>query len=118
MKKEIHNKNTITTNHASLTATPRIALIGLGYVGLPLARLFATKYSVVGFDINEDRIAELMSGTDSTLEVDDATLQSVLVTETTSENGLFCTNKLEESKIVLIISLPYQHLLIKTTGLF
>jgi UDP-N-acetyl-D-galactosamine dehydrogenase len=77
---------------------PKIALIGLGYVGLPLARLFATKYSVVGFDINESRIAELMSGTDSTLEVDDATLQSVLVTESTSENGLFCSNKLEDIK--------------------
>ena len=38
----------------------KIAIIGLGYVGLPLARLFATKYSVVGFDINSDRISELM----------------------------------------------------------
>ena len=82
-----------TTQHTSQNPKPRIALIGLGYVGLPLARLFATKYSVVGFDINEDRIAELMSGTDSTLEVDDATLQSVLVTENTSKNGLFCSNK-------------------------
>ena len=45
----------------------KIAIIGLGYVGLPLARLFATKYSVVGFDINECRIAELMLGTDTTL---------------------------------------------------
>ena len=57
----------------------KIAIIGLGYVGLPLARLFATKYSVVGFDINTDRISELMSGVDSTLEVDNETLQSVLV---------------------------------------
>jgi UDP-N-acetyl-D-galactosamine dehydrogenase len=77
---------------------PKIAVIGLGYVGLPLARLFATKYSVVGFDINESRIAELMSGTDSTLEVDDATLQSVLVTKSTHENGLLCSNKLEDIK--------------------
>ena len=76
----------------------KIAIIGLGYVGLPLARLFATKYSVVGFDINESRIAELMSGKDSTLEVDDATLQSVLVKESTSENGLLCSNRLEEIK--------------------
>ena len=45
----------------------KIAIIGLGYVGLPLARLFATKYPVVGFDINTDRISELMSGIDSTL---------------------------------------------------
>ena len=87
---------------------PKIALIGLGYVGLPLARLFATKYSVVGFDINEDRIAELMSGADSTLEVDDATLQSVLVKESTSENGLFCSNKLEDIKdcTYYIITVP------------
>ena len=76
----------------------KIAIIGLGYVGLPLARLFATKYSVVGFDINESRIAELMSGTDSTLEVDDETLQNVLVKESTSENGLLCSNKLEDIK--------------------
>ena len=76
----------------------KIAIIGLGYVGLPLARLFATKYSVVGFDINETRIAELMSGTDSTLELDDSTLQSVLVTKSTSENGLLCSNKLEDIK--------------------
>ncbi|RQP13032.1 MAG: nucleotide sugar dehydrogenase [Chryseobacterium sp.] len=59
----------------------RIAVIGLGYVGLPLARLFATKYPVVGFDINESRVAELRSGTDSTLEVADDLLQSVLLPE-------------------------------------
>ena len=98
MKKEIHNKNTITTNHASLTATPRIAVIGLGYVGLPLARLFATKYSVVGFDINTDRITELMSGKDATLEVDNETLQSVLIDEESNEIGLFCTNQLDKIK--------------------
>ena len=77
---------------------PKIAVIGLGYVGLPLARLFATKYAVVGFDINEIRVTELMSGIDRTLELDDATLQSVLVTESTSENGLLCSNKLEDIK--------------------
>ena len=48
----------------------KIAIIGLGYVGLPLARLFATKYPVVGFDINKERVSELRSGVDSTLEVD------------------------------------------------
>ena len=57
----------------------KIAIIGLGYVGLPLARLFATKYSVVGFDINQERIKELTAGIDSTLEVDNDTLQAVLV---------------------------------------
>ena len=73
----------------------KIAIIGLGYVGLPLARLFATKYSVVGFDINTNRISELMSGVDSTLEVDNETLQSVLVSSSTESNGLFCTNQLD-----------------------
>ena len=76
----------------------KIAIIGLGYVGLPLARLFATKYSVVGFDINTDRISELMSGVDSTLEVDNETLQSVLIGENSDSNGLFCTNQLDKIK--------------------
>ena len=76
----------------------KIAIIGLGYVGLPLARLFATKYSVVGFDINTDRISELMSGVDSTLEVDNETLQSVLIDENSDSNGLFCTNQLAKIK--------------------
>ena len=51
----------------------------MGYVGLPLARLFATRYAVVGFDINQKRIAELRNGVDSTLEVEDEILQAVLV---------------------------------------
>jgi UDP-N-acetyl-D-glucosamine/UDP-N-acetyl-D-galactosamine dehydrogenase len=76
----------------------KIAIIGLGYVGLPLARLFATKYSVVGFDINTDRISELLSGFDSTLEVDSKTLQSVLIGEDSASNGLFCTNQLDKIK--------------------
>ena len=76
----------------------KIAIIGLGYVGLPLARLFATKYPVVGFDINSDRVDELMTGVDSTLEVDNETLQSVLVGENSDSNGLFCTNQLGKIK--------------------
>ena len=76
----------------------KIAIIGLGYVGLPLARLFATKFPVVGFDINTDRISELMSGVDSTLEVDNETLQSVLIDENSDSNGLFCSNQLDEIK--------------------
>lgn len=76
----------------------KIAIIGLGYVGLPLARLFATKYSVVGFDIDTNRVTELMSGVDSTLEVDEDTLKSVLVDDVTGLNGLFCTNSLEKIK--------------------
>lgn len=73
----------------------KIAVIGLGYVGLPLARLFATQYPVVGFDVNTARIAELNKGIDATLEVSDAVLQSVLVPETSFENGLFCSANLE-----------------------
>jgi UDP-N-acetyl-D-galactosamine dehydrogenase len=76
----------------------KIAIIGLGYVGLPLARLFATKFPVVGFDINSGRISELMSGVDSTLEVDKETLKSVLVEDFSEYNGLFCTNQLDKIK--------------------
>ena len=76
----------------------KIAVIGLGYVGLPLARLFATKFSVVGFDINSRRISELMSGLDATLEVDNETLKSVLVKNVSEYNGLYCTNQLEKIK--------------------
>ncbi len=76
----------------------KIAIIGLGYVGLPLARLFATKYSVIGFDINENRVSELMSGLDSTLELDHEILQLVLVSEESSSNGLFCTNNIDKIK--------------------
>ena len=54
----------------------KIAIIGLGYVGLPLARLFATKYTVVGFDINSNRVKELNYGKDSTLEVEDEVLKA------------------------------------------
>ena len=76
----------------------KIAIIGLGYVGLPLARLFATKYSVVGFDINPVRISELMSGFDSTMEVDHKALKEVIVNDNISTKGLFCTNQLEKIK--------------------
>ncbi|MDP5076486.1 MAG: nucleotide sugar dehydrogenase, partial [Nonlabens sp.] len=69
----------------------KITVIGLGYVGLPLARLFATKYNVVGFDINKSRVAELNNGLDSTLEISNETLKAVLKTEATNENGLLCT---------------------------
>ena len=73
----------------------KIGVIGLGYVGLPLARLFATKYPVVGFDINQKRIDELKSGTDKTLEISDADLKAVLKTSNSIDNGLFCSNDLE-----------------------
>ena len=73
----------------------KIAVIGLGYVGLPLARLFATKYPVVGFDINQNRIDELNAGIDSTLEIDSTTLNKVLVTSISDKNGLLCSSTIE-----------------------
>lgn len=75
----------------------KIAVIGLGYVGLPLARLFSTKYPVVGFDIKQNRIKELRSGIDTTLEVSDIELQEVLkVSLDGLENGLFCSSNIED----------------------
>ena len=74
----------------------KIAVIGLGYVGLPLARLFATKYKVVGFDINQSRIEELRSGTDSTLEVEDDLLKSVLKDQNDGATGLFCSYDIKD----------------------
>jgi UDP-N-acetyl-D-galactosamine dehydrogenase len=77
----------------------KIAVIGLGYVGLPLARLFATKYSVVGFDINQSRVDELNSGIDATLEIDQDLLQSVLLKKPTDNVvGLLCSTDLEDIK--------------------
>ncbi|OYQ32097.1 UDP-N-acetyl-D-galactosamine dehydrogenase [Flavobacterium cyanobacteriorum] len=74
----------------------KIALIGLGYVGLPLARLFATKYPVIGFDINQARVDELNAGKDSTLEVEDSLLKSVLVDAPSKEKGLFCSTDIDD----------------------
>ena len=90
---------------------PKIAVIGLGYVGLPLARLFATKYPVVGFDINKGRIEQLNSGHDDTLEVEDDVLQAVLVKEnpfTAQANGLFCSADIEDIKDanVYVVTVP------------
>ncbi|MGB5981066.1 MAG: nucleotide sugar dehydrogenase [Nonlabens sp.] len=86
----------------------KIAIIGLGYVGLPLARLFATKYDVVGVDINRDRVEELRSGKDSTLEVEDSVLKAVLKAEKSSDNGLFCTTDIVDAKdaTIFIITVP------------
>src|SRR5690606_6211539 len=99
-----------------MNTSHKIAIIGLGYVGLPLARLFATKYPTVGFDINQKRIEELRAGKDLTLEVEDDILQAVLVSENpitksqkdkkakpqnnknTEEQstGLYCSNQLSD----------------------
>lgn len=68
----------------------RIAVIGLGYVGLPLARLFSTRYPTIGYDLDKSRVEDLMHGHDSTLEVEDPLLQKAL------DAGLRCTSSLEE----------------------
>ena len=76
----------------------KIAVIGLGYVGLPLARLFAEKFPVVGFDIHQARVDKLNQGHDDTLEVSDDLLQSALIKNNPSydEKGLFCTANIED----------------------
>ena len=90
----------------------KIAIIGLGYVGLPLARLFATQYPVVGFDINQKRIEELNSGKDFTLEVADEVLQKVLVKSSPfNENlnsGLYCSANLNDIQdaTIYIVTVP------------
>lgn len=89
----------------------KIAIIGLGYVGLPLARLFATKYPVVGFDINKQRVAALKSGIDSTLEVSEELLKAVLLDKNPIPStlnspppegpgvvGLFCSSEISDIK--------------------
>ncbi|WP_418892377.1 nucleotide sugar dehydrogenase [Limibacterium fermenti] len=89
----------------------KIAVIGLGYVGLPLARLFSTKYPVVGFDINQKRIEELKQGRDHTLEVEDDILQSALVGENpygSLTKGLYCTSNLHDitKANIYIVTVP------------
>ena len=69
----------------------RICVIGLGYVGLPLARLFSTKYPTVGFDMSQRRVDALMAGHDATLEVADDLLQDAI-----NNHGFICTTDLEK----------------------
>lgn len=71
----------------------KIAVIGLGYVGLPLARLFSTKYKTVGFDLNRGRVEALMNGHDATLEVSDELLQDAI-----KNHGFVCSSDLEDIK--------------------
>lgn len=85
----------------------KIAVIGLGYVGLPLAVAFAEKYQVVGFDINKARVKKLNSGHDHTLEVEDDLLKSVL-SEKNSPKGLFNSCSIEDIRDsnIYIITVP------------
>jgi UDP-N-acetyl-D-galactosamine dehydrogenase len=86
----------------------KIAVIGLGYVGLPLAVAFAEKYKVVGVDINKNRVDELNLGKDSTLEVEDEMLHSVLNNSNSKQNGLIITSKTEaiRSCNIFIVTVP------------
>jgi len=68
----------------------KICVVGLGYVGLPLARLFSTKFETVGFDLNPRRVANLMAGHDFTLEVSDSLLREAI-----AHNGFVCTTDIE-----------------------
>ena len=85
----------------------KIAIIGLGYVGLPLAVAFAEKYPVIGFDINQGRVNQIMDGHDFTLEVSDQLLNSVVSTEP-KVNGLLCTTDLSQLSgcNVFIVTVP------------
>lgn len=71
----------------------KIAVIGLGYVGLPLARLFSTKYATIGFDMNQARVDSLMKGHDGTLEVSNELLQEAI-----NEHGFKCTTAIDDIK--------------------
>ena len=71
----------------------KIGVIGLGYVGLPLARLFSTKFKTIGLDMNQSRVDALMAGHDATLEVDDDLLQEAI-----NKNGFKCTSNIEDIK--------------------
>ena len=90
----------------------KIAVIGLGYVGLPLAVEFAKKYPTIGFDINTSRVNQLMSGHDHTLEVEDKDLQKEIVADLlTAESkgkGLYCTTAVGdiESANFYIVTVP------------
>lgn len=102
----------MNTNNLLNTKLPniKISIIGLGYVGLPLARLFSTKYPVVGFDINKNRILEINTGKDRTLEVEEDLLQSALIQHNPNidEIGLFCSDKIEDiaDSNIYIVTVP------------
>src|SRR5690349_2604931 len=91
-----------------ITLQPKIAIVGLGYVGLPLAVAFAKKYKVLGFDIDASRISALNSGTDHTLEVSKAELKQVLTNSCSSPVGLFCTSELDKISncTIYIVTVP------------
>jgi len=86
----------------------KICMIGLGYVGLPLAVEFAKHFPVIGYDIHQGRVDELNSGHDSTLEVEDNNLQSVLTLQQPVGKGLFLTTRLDDTRAcnTYIVTVP------------
>lgn len=86
----------------------KISIIGLGYVGLPLAVEFAKYFNTVGFDISQERIAELRNGVDRTLEIEDDELKKVLIQKNEGQKGLYVTlDKAELSSCnVHIVTVP------------
>ena len=86
----------------------KIAVIGLGYVGLPLAVAFAQKYNVTGFDINTKRVNQLLKGEDSTLEISRQQISSVLEGSNSKNKGLILTSENEALKDcnIFIITVP------------
>ena len=91
-----------------MTKKPKIAIIGLGYVGLPLAVAFAKKYEVTGFDINSRRVEELKQGIDGTLEVTKIELRKVLGEKSSTGIGLRVSSNIESIKDsqVYIVTVP------------
>ena len=96
MENNIIESSVVKDSEDDLTATKKIAIIGLGYVGLPLAVEFAKKYPTIGFDINEERLRQLNRGIDKTLEIESKELKSVLKTgELKAKKGLLVSSSIE-----------------------
>ena len=90
------------------TSNYKICVIGLGYVGLPLARLFSTKFKTIGFDMNQSRVDALMAGHDATLEVSDELLQEAI-----NVHGFRCTTNIDDIRdcniYVVAVPTPVDH---------
>lgn len=93
-KRSLHND--LSTFCICMEKSYRICVIGLGYVGLPLAVEFAKYFPVEGFDINQKRINELRNGVDLTLEVEEDLLREVTKNKSSSDKGLYCTNTADD----------------------
>src|SRR5205809_626524 len=91
-----------------MNKSKRIAIIGLGYVGLPLAMEFAKHFPVTGYDINKKRVDDLRSGNDFTLEVDKTDMLAVLKNENNATKGFYVTNILNDisSANIYIVTVP------------